>query len=300
MPLRPNQIPLDIHSIEAGYFYRAAIVFPVEVDEASPLSHHHTSSTGRPPIFKGYHFTRMGQRTGLYRVGYTRTVCVTKVSYDTVTLFVCSSAPQNPANRANTHRWVAVDGAPVHERQPPEAIRVSPAGSLTRDASKAVYMCFTHHLEVTPIGQVEPQLPPGTPGSVHLSVPYQERRCTLEERHIPTNTNLASNPYVRYMIKCLDFARLLNLHEVYWQGRRYDQTGAPIGENEEEEQPGEDDDQPRKEDDKPGGGDGQPGKGDHQLGNGDGSGNGTSSGGMSLPHSMRRDTPPEWQECPPN
>ncbi|KAF8248869.1 hypothetical protein K440DRAFT_240576 [Wilcoxina mikolae CBS 423.85] len=139
-PLTPGQQSLDISALVPGYFYRAGIVFPSsEVDEPSPLNHYKTTS-GNPPVFKGRHVTTMGQHTGLYKFGYSRTVCVTNVSTNTVTVFVCSSSPRDPTNCINTH-------------QPPQPVAVLPPGSLTQDRAKPVYMCFTHAIEVTPVLQ---------------------------------------------------------------------------------------------------------------------------------------------------
>ena len=164
----------------------------------------------------------MGQYTGLYKFGYGRTVCVANVSANTVTVFVCSSSPRDPASCNNTHRWVSVDSAPIQQRQPPKTIAVLPPGSLTQDAVKPVYLCFTHALEATPVLQGQPPLDLHVPGNAHLSIPYLHGRATLDEVDLPNTTALAGNPYIRCLVKCVDLGGLIDIHQNYWDGGGFD------------------------------------------------------------------------------
>jgi hypothetical protein len=172
--LNPNQVLLETSNIIPGYFYRAVMVFPAnEIDEESPLN---------PPVFKGKHMTTMGVKSGLYKTtpGYARTILVTEVSKAFIIAFVCSSSPRDSAKRSNTHRWIAIEGSPVLPKQPPKPIRCIPEGSLSLDPKKEVYICFTHALKLTPVGQGEGLLPES-----NISIPWHPDRTTLNVADIP-------------------------------------------------------------------------------------------------------------------
>jgi hypothetical protein len=202
------------------------MVFPAnEIDEESSLEHHKTS-TGNAPIFKGKHMTTMEVNSGLYKTtpGYARTVLVTEVSKDSIIVFVCSSSPRDSAKRSNTHRWVAIEGSPVLPKQPPKPIRCTPEGSLSLDPKKEVYICFTHALELTPVGQGEGLLPESMPANAHISIPWHPDRTTLNVANVPD----PDMQFGEYLIKCGndDFPRILAYHADYWHGGRYDDKNA--------------------------------------------------------------------------
>ncbi|KAF8532948.1 hypothetical protein BDD12DRAFT_901136 [Trichophaea hybrida] len=217
-----SQLPLTYGELVIGMFYRAVFMFPDHfVDEVSPLSRYQQNA--RYPVFKALHMPEMGPNNGLYMnrpappgrqtKRYSRPVLVTAKNNanGSIAVFICSSSPRGSCT--NSHRWMPIGAAPHLPNQPLPGVQVIPQQAMNNQA----YLCFTHTLQVTPVGAFASPLASTQPGNANFNPSF----------------NNSTPPH--HQIKCGNLAHVLEVHRSYWDGIRYDAKGR-AGETEEQTQ----------------------------------------------------------------